>query len=86
MQGVAEDGNSCLTTPGTCESCPEWEQIGKGDNLKTLAEVERSHILAALRTMKGDKIKAAKALGIGKTTMYRKLALYEKQDKKRNRR
>lgn len=23
-QGVAESGNSCLTTPGTCESCPDW--------------------------------------------------------------
>jgi hypothetical protein len=23
-QGVAESGNSCLTTPGTCESCPNW--------------------------------------------------------------
>lgn len=23
-QGAAEPGNSCLTTPGTCESCPDW--------------------------------------------------------------
>lgn len=23
-QGFAEDGNSCLQTPGTCESCPNW--------------------------------------------------------------
>lgn len=23
-QGKAEDGNTCLLTPGTCESCPEW--------------------------------------------------------------
>src|SRR5579863_9868299 len=23
-QGYAEEGNSCLTTPGTCESCPDW--------------------------------------------------------------
>jgi hypothetical protein len=23
-QGVAELGNTCLTTPGTCESCPDW--------------------------------------------------------------
>ena len=22
--GKAEAGNSCLQTPGTCESCPEW--------------------------------------------------------------
>lgn len=24
IQGVAEEGNSCLQTPGTCESCPLW--------------------------------------------------------------
>lgn len=23
-QGLAEEGNSCLQTPGTCESCPNW--------------------------------------------------------------
>lgn len=23
-QGKAEPGNSCLQTPGTCESCPDW--------------------------------------------------------------
>lgn len=23
-QGIAEPGNTCLTTPGTCESCPNW--------------------------------------------------------------
>jgi len=25
-QGKAEPGNSCLQTPGTCESCPNWER------------------------------------------------------------
>jgi len=24
LQGGAEQGNTCLQTPGTCESCPEW--------------------------------------------------------------
>lgn len=23
-QGRAEEGNTCLETPGTCESCPNW--------------------------------------------------------------
>lgn len=23
-RGIAEPGNTCLTTPGTCESCPDW--------------------------------------------------------------
>lgn len=27
-QGLAEPGNTCLTTPGTCESCPNhWNQV-----------------------------------------------------------
>jgi hypothetical protein len=25
-QGAAEPGNTCLTTPGTCESCPDWSK------------------------------------------------------------
>jgi len=41
-----------------------------------LADLERQAILAAIRTLKGDKLKAAKLLGIGKTTLYRKLKEY----------
>lgn len=26
IQGIAENGNTCLQTPGTCESCPLWHQ------------------------------------------------------------
>jgi hypothetical protein len=26
IQGKAEEGNTCLQTPGTCESCPLWHQ------------------------------------------------------------
>lgn len=41
-----------------------------------LAELERQAILDALRCLKGDKLAAAKLLGIGKTTLYRKLKEY----------
>jgi len=44
--------------------------------VKTLAELEREAILGAIRTLKGDKLQAAKMLGIGKTTLYRKLKEY----------
>jgi two-component system response regulator HydG len=44
--------------------------------VKTLAELEREAILGAIRTLKGDKLQAAKLLGIGKTTLYRKLKEY----------
>jgi two-component system response regulator HydG len=44
--------------------------------LTTLADLERQAILSAIRTLKGDKLQAAKLLGIGKTTLYRKLKEY----------
>jgi len=42
----------------------------------TLAETERREILNAIRIFNGDKLKAARVLGIGKTTLYRKLKDY----------
>jgi two-component system response regulator HydG len=51
------------------------EQSGSPE-LKTLAEMEREAILGAIRTLNGDKLQAAKLLGIGKTTLYRKLKEY----------
>jgi len=44
--------------------------------VKTLADLERDAILGAIRTLNGDKLQAAKLLGIGKTTLYRKLKEY----------
>ena len=44
--------------------------------VKPLAELERDAILGAIRTLNGDKLQAAKLLGIGKTTLYRKLKEY----------
>jgi two-component system response regulator HydG len=42
----------------------------------SIAEMERQAILATIRQLKGDKLMAAKLLGIGKTTLYRKLKEY----------
>jgi DNA-binding NtrC family response regulator len=44
--------------------------------ITSLAEMEKQAILAALRAFEGDSLAAAKLLGIGKTTMYRKLKEY----------
>jgi DNA-binding NtrC family response regulator len=41
-----------------------------------LAELERQAILGAIERLNGDKVTAAKLLGIGKTTLYRKLKEY----------
>jgi DNA-binding NtrC family response regulator len=45
-----------------------------------LAEVERRAILHALRVTKGDRATAAQLLGIGRTTLYRKLKEYLLED------
>ena len=42
----------------------------------SIAELEKQAILAAIHSLNGDKLMAAKLLGIGKTTLYRKLKEY----------
>ena len=42
-----------------------------------MAELERQTIMNALTKVNGDKMLAARLLGIGKTTLYRKLKEYE---------
>ena len=46
----------------------------------TLRELEQRHILQALEATKGDRQRAAKLLGIGKTTIYRKIKEYGLED------
>ncbi|HEX5483112.1 MAG TPA: sigma-54 dependent transcriptional regulator [Terriglobia bacterium] len=46
------------------------------DDPHTLENLERRAILNALQTAGGDRLRAAKLLGIGKTTIYRKLKEY----------
>ena len=48
--------------------------------LATLRELEQRHILQALEATKGDRLRAARLLGIGKTTIYRKLKEYGLED------
>ncbi|HEY4011622.1 MAG TPA: sigma-54 dependent transcriptional regulator [Acidobacteriaceae bacterium] len=44
--------------------------------VRSIAEMEKQAILATLRQLNGDKLMAARLLGIGKTTLYRKLKEY----------
>jgi two-component system response regulator HydG len=53
------------------------ERMPQSDELLPLEELERRAILRALREAAGDKLAAARLLGIGKTTLYRKLKQYE---------
>jgi two-component system response regulator HydG len=46
------------------------------NNVLSIAELEKNAILNTIRQLKGDKLMAARLLGIGKTTLYRKLKEY----------
>src|SRR5579872_7242233 len=52
------------------------ERAPQKDELLPLEELERRAILRTLRETGGDKLAAARMLGIGKTTLYRKLKQY----------
>jgi two-component system response regulator HydG len=45
-----------------------------------MAELEKQTILTTISQLNGDKLLAARLLGIGKTTLYRKLKEYAEQD------
>jgi DNA-binding NtrC family response regulator len=53
------------------------ERTTTSDEMLPLEELERRAILRALREAGGDKLAAARLLGIGKTTLYRKLKQYD---------
>jgi len=53
------------------------DRMPTGEELLPLEELERRAILRALKETSGDKLAAARLLGIGKTTLYRKLKQYE---------
>jgi len=54
----------------------EGEGESEKPSVKALADLEREAILSAIQALNGDKLQAAKLLGIGKTTLYRKLKEY----------
>jgi DNA-binding NtrC family response regulator len=53
------------------------EAAPDADEVVPLEELERRAIVRALRETGGDKLAAARLLGIGKTTLYRKLKTYQ---------
>jgi two-component system response regulator HydG len=58
---------------------PSHERVPEKEELLPLEELERRAILRTLRETGGDKLAAARMLGIGKTTLYRKLKQYNMQ-------
>jgi two-component system response regulator HydG len=53
---------------------------GSGPHIVPLAHLEKQAILSAIDRLNGDKLLAARMLGIGKTTLYRKLKDYASGD------
>src|SRR5438552_1728453 len=69
--------------PSSIHSAPGAMPTG-GDGTTTkilpMAELEKQTILNTITQLNGDKLLAARLLGIGKTTLYRKLKEYSSQD------
>ncbi len=70
-----------LQSEGLAAECPKPLKGGADcdaelPTVKTLADLEREAILGTIRQFHGDKLQAARLLGIGKTTLYRKLKEY----------
>lgn len=55
------------------------ERVAEDGELLPLLVLERRAIFRAMRETNGDKLAAARLLGIGKTTLYRKLKQYDSQ-------
>ena len=55
------------------------EPLRRVGRVVPIVEVERHAILNAVAEAKGDKLLAAQMLGIGKTTLYRRLREYERK-------
>jgi DNA-binding NtrC family response regulator len=55
---------------------PTSDRVPEKDELLPLGELERRAMLRTLRQTSGDKLAAARILGIGKTTLYPKLKQY----------
>lgn len=62
--------------PSSLQEAP-GEAAPDPDEVVALEELERRAIVRALRETGGDKLAAARLLGIGKTTLYRKLKTYQ---------
>jgi len=65
--------------PDTIHESYTGRSISGGTLNRTLAEVERNHVLRVLNETGGNRSKAAETLGIGNTTLWRKLKEWGEQ-------
>jgi two-component system, NtrC family, response regulator HydG len=70
---LTQESFSILTLDQAETLSPTASATAKGDNHQSLQAVERQHILRILEQVGGNKRRAAKALGISRSTLDRKL-------------
>lgn len=58
---------------------PAFEALQDG-SVAALADLEREHVLRVLRACKFNRSAAARALGIGRNTLWRKLRQYKREE------
>ena len=69
-----------LPSPIQNANHPTLTEAADGGKIVPIADLEREAILRTIDQLKGDKLLAARLLGIGKTTLYRKLKEYATED------
>jgi two-component system response regulator HydG len=69
------NGDSASSTPHSGYE-PEYAAQREPIRIVSIAELEKKAILGTIHQLRGDKLMAARLLGIGKTTLYRKLKEY----------
>ncbi len=72
--------NHMLQTHRAVLTLAEPPGVSVDREIQSLASLEKETILSTLRKFKGDKLRVARLLGIGKTTLYRKLKEYGLND------
>jgi two-component system NtrC family response regulator len=72
----SDDILSADLLPDEIRNPPLAGHNGEAASIKSLDELERQHILSVLKQAGNNKTQAAKLLGIGAATLYRKLKEY----------
>lgn len=70
----------CDLPPGVHSAAASFVSSDSPNKIIPMTELERQTILNTITQLNGDKLMAARLLGIGKTTLYRKLKEYASQD------
>ena len=65
-----------LLPPEMRSAAPELPVLAAASRILTLQEAEKLLITRALQAADGNRVEAAKALGIGERTLYRKIKEY----------